>query len=54
MAEFKNFGFYTVNADYLQFLNQKDTKVVRRTYCNFSVCEAALEEWLQNEQIRAE
>lgn len=27
MAEFENFGFYTINADYLQFLNQKDSEV---------------------------
>lgn len=27
MVEFKKFGFYTINADYLQFLNTKDPEV---------------------------
>lgn len=27
MAEFENFGFYTIDADYLEFLNQKDSEV---------------------------
>lgn len=27
MVEFKEFGFYTINADYLQFLNTKDSEV---------------------------
>lgn len=27
MAEFENFGFYTIDADYLEFLNRKDSEV---------------------------
>ena len=27
MVEFENFGFYTIDADYLQFLNSKDPEV---------------------------
>lgn len=27
MAEFENFGFYIINADYLEFLNSKDSEV---------------------------
>ena len=27
MAEFENFGFYTIDADYLEFLNSKDSEV---------------------------
>ena len=27
MAEFENFGFYTIDVDYLEFLNQKDSEV---------------------------
>ena len=27
MAEFENFGFYTVDVDYLQFLNSRDSEV---------------------------
>ena len=27
MAEFDEFGFYTIDADYLQFLNSKDSEV---------------------------
>lgn len=27
MADFENFGFYTINADYLEFLNRKDSEV---------------------------
>lgn len=34
MAEFEEFGFYTVDADYLQFLNSKDSEVYyNNTYC---------------------
>lgn len=29
------------------YRHQKDTNVVRRTYCNFSRCEDALKEWMQ-------
>lgn len=134
MAEFENFGFYTIDADYLEFLNRKDsevyynasyrnaikpfvgiiinmseykyfipltsakekhtrwknncderyqdlfekeyafcltikdkirtraekiykhqkeTKMVRRTYCDFSCCENALREWLQRRKREA-
>ena len=27
MAEFENFSFYTIDADYLEFLNRKDSEV---------------------------
>lgn len=27
MAEFENFGFYTIDVDYLEFLNGKDSEV---------------------------
>lgn len=27
MAEFENFGFYTIDADYLEYLNSKDSEV---------------------------
>lgn len=27
MAELQQFGFYTINADYLKFLHDKDTEV---------------------------
>lgn len=27
MAEYKNFGFYTIDTDYLEFLNSKDSEV---------------------------
>ena len=27
MAEFENFGFYTINADYLEYLNSKNSEV---------------------------
>lgn len=29
------------------YKHQKETKIVRRTYCNFSCCENALKEWLE-------
>ena len=27
MAEFENFGFYTIDADYLEYLNNKNSEV---------------------------
>lgn len=27
MSEIENFGFYTIDADYLEFLNSKDSEV---------------------------
>lgn len=27
MAEFENFGFYTIDADYLEYLNSKNSEV---------------------------
>lgn len=27
MTEFENFGFYAIDVDYLEFLNQKDSDV---------------------------
>lgn len=31
MAEFESFGFYTISADYLEFLNSKDSEVYYNT-----------------------
>lgn len=32
------------------YRRQKETNIVRRTYCNFSCCEGALTEWLQRKK----
>ena len=31
MVEFESFGFYTISADYLEFLNSKDSEVYYNT-----------------------
>ena len=30
------------------YKHQKETQIVRRTYCDFSCCENAMREWLQS------
>lgn len=34
------------------YTHQKETQLVRRTYCNFSCCENSLTEWLRDKKTR--